>query len=195
MSRIQLISPGTLTTIVQSIGGLEQFHHNCHACSLAIVRTKLLPQNARVARGFHSAIMSQHSWVVLGDPYDPKSIILDGTLWSYTNRPPVLYCGRSREYRPKGSGRIWDHGFPPLPTTEIIPLDAELSDNAKIFLSTVAPNGLDFNGWIRLANSPVQGWPCKEIFTAMYQNDKLRGVIPIDVIGMITDMNPGKLYW
>src|SRR6185312_17037752 len=82
MSRIQLISPGTLTTIVQSIGGLEQFHHNCHACSLAIVRTKLLPQNARVARGFHSAIMSQHSWVVLGDPYDPKSIILDGTLWS-----------------------------------------------------------------------------------------------------------------
>lgn len=191
------VTPETIKAVEKAIGGLQKWYHNCHACSLAMVKTGLLPANARVARGFHPRITSQHSWVVIGDPYDDKSLILDGVLWSYLETDPVTFCGRSIKYRPHGKGKIWSAGKPPDPIREVIPLDSyeQLSGYAKSFLKIAAPRGLDMCGWHVLANSPVQGWPSKEIITAMYQMPLMQALIPVDIVGMITDLNPGELYW
>lgn len=191
---IATISPKKLKDITKAIGGLKKWAHNCHACSLAMIQTGLLPDAARVARGWHSQVRSQHSWVVLGDPYDNNVIILDGTLWSYTDTAPIIFYGKSRKHVPHGKGNIWDHGFPEYPTGPIIHLDQALSDDAYFFLSQIAPLGLDFRGWATLANSPMQGWPSKEIITAMYNTSDLRGLVPIDIVGMVTDLNPHEMY-
>ena len=53
---------------------------------------------------------------------------------------------------------------------------------------------LDLQGWMVLASAPVMGWPSGEIIQAMLDTPKLRGLVPIDVAGMITDGNPNGLY-
>ena len=185
-----------LTQIIDAIGGLDQWAKNCHACSLAIVRTGLLPIGTRVARGFHPKVGSQHSWVVIGNPYNRKSIILDGTLWSYTNEEPKLLVGRhpDMKHTPHGYGSIWQFGRPPYPIKEVIKLP-RLSKEAEDFLKLAAPKGLDMRGWMALANSPVLDWPAAEIIGAMYDNAALRPLIPVDIVGMLTDKNPGNLYF
>lgn len=191
------VTPKTIEAIENAIGGLQKWAHKCHECSLAMVRTGLLPATARVARGFHPQITSQHSWVVIGDPYDTGSLILDGVLWSYLGTKPVTFCGRSTKHYPKGKGNIWQAGKPPHPVGKIVQLKHHdrLSEYARDFLMRAGPEGLDAAGWHVLANSPVQGWPAKEIITAMYRTDNLAAFIPIDVVGMVTDLNPGNLYW
>ncbi len=182
--------------IVEAIGGLTKWAHNCHACSLAIVRTGLLPQGARVARGSHPLILSQHSWVVIGDPYAKDATILDGTLWSYVDTSPVFLIGTASylPHRPNGAGSIWDAAPIPRPTRPPIPLSG-LSNTASAFLKMLAPKGMDALGWGRLANCPVGGWPATEIIGAMYDNAMLRPLVPIDRVGMLTDRNPQELYF
>lgn len=186
-----------LNDLINNIGGLDQWAQRCHECSLALIRTKLLPKEARVARGWCDGVGSQHSWVVIGNPYDEHAPILDGTLWSYTNEDPELklYSEGSERHVPHGSGHIWDHGIPDAPTTEIIELESPLSDEANQFLKLIAPDGLDFKGWWFLSHAPVGGWPSDEIIGAILADDRLRALVPIDIAGMMTDTNPGELYW
>ena len=183
--------------LIKAIGGLEKWAKRCHECSIALIRTGLLPDSARVARGWCGSVTSQHSWVVIGDPYDEYAPILDGTLWSYTDQDPMLfYCPRgNNQYTPHGAGSIWNYGRPADPTGEVIELDADLSKEARDFLALAAPNGLDRWGWQSLATSPVGGWPSKEIISAMDDDERLSALVPIDIVGMLTDKNPSELYF
>ena len=192
-----MISVGLRRQLIESIGGLQQWTHQCHACSLALVRTGLLPEGARVARGWCGSVTSQHSWVVIGDPYGDNTPILDGTLWSYTDeKPRLFFCPKGNlQYRPHGAGSIWEYGKPDAPVDEVITLKTELSKLAADFLEMMAPNGLDYRGWSVVAHAPVGGWPAREIITAMYEDERLSTLIPIDIVGMLTDKNPGELYF
>lgn len=183
-----------LDQIIEAIGGLEQYAEQCHVASLKIVRTGLLPDNARVARGWRKQVTSQHSWIVIGDPYNPQTII-DATLWSYTNETPYILVQHGyADYRPHGFGSIWDWGKPEPPTGEIFDIKDNWSPTASKFFDMIG-YGLDRRGWAFLANAPMQGWPSKEIITAMYQDERTSALIPIDIVGMVTDENPGNLYW
>ena len=181
----------------EAIGGLDQWAQRCHECSLALIRTGLLPDDARVARGWCGSISSQHSWVVIGNPYDENAPVLDGTLWSYTDQKPRLFfCPKGNlQYQPHGAGSIWEYGRPDAPVDEVITLKTKLSKTAADFLTMAAPNGLDYLGWSVLAHAPVGGWPAREIISAMYDDERLGPLIPIDIVGMLTDKNPGGLYW
>ena len=187
--------------IIKALGGdLRPWAKRCHEASLQIIRSGCLPKVARVARGMHKAVQGQHSWIALGDPYSPRTKIVDATIWAYTapSTPRVVIAPAydlADDYQPKGAGSIWDYGRPADRTGVEIKLKCRLSESAKKFLKLAAPNGLDYLGWSTLANSPVGGWPSKEIITAMAKDKRLRAFVPIDVIGMLTDLNPGKLYW
>jgi hypothetical protein len=175
----------------------DRWAHQCHGMSLALVRSGLLPRSARVARGTATKVGSQHSWAVLGDPYDPEALVVDITLWSYDSTAPFVYAakGKVRPHTPHGAGSIWSYGQPPEPVGEVIELQADLSPTARDFLALAASTGLDKRGWAVLAHAPVGGWPAKEILTAMYADDRLCSLIPIDIVGMATDINPSELYF
>lgn len=60
----------------------------------------------------------------------------------------------------------------------------------------LAPDGLDRQGWYTVGNAPVGGgWPARAIFEAMAADPVLVAYVPIDVLGMLTDLNPGGLYF
>jgi hypothetical protein len=180
-----------------ALGPKENWAHQCHAISLALVRSGLLPEGARVARGFTPGVRSQHSWAVLGDPYDPEVTVVDATLWSYDTTAPTIYVAPAsdRPHVPHGSGSIWQWGRPPEPVSEVIELACDPGPRANDFLRLASPEGLDQEGWRVLAHAPVGGWPSKEIFTAMNATPKLAAMLPIDILGMATDVNPKGLYF
>jgi hypothetical protein len=184
--------------IIKALGGdLRRWTNRCHEASLLIVRSGLLPAEARVARGTHPMVRSQHSWVTIGDPYLKDTVIVDATLWYHLDRPrPQIIIERARylPHRPKGHGSIWEYGKPADPTGPIITLKADLSAHAQAFLKLAAPNGLDARGWAMLANAPVCGWPASEIIAAIADDDRIAAYVPIDILGMVTDRNPGGLY-
>lgn len=170
--------------------------HQCHAISLAVVRTGIFGEG-RVARGFCKGVPRQHSWIVLGwDVYDVHAVVVDPTLCF--NNPAIsgIFVTRNLdEHRPHGLGSILDYGRPAPPSLDPIELapSFELSREARIFLDLLGP--LDILGWGVLANSPVQGWPAAEIIAAMDDTPRLKARVPIDRLGMLTDRNPGKLYF
>jgi hypothetical protein len=45
-----------------------------------------------------------------------------------------------------------------------------------------------------LRGAPVEEWPSGEIFAAMSRDPMLAAWIPIDILGMTTDLNPNVLY-
>lgn len=201
MPELFIVSPRTLKTLAEMLGGLEPWARRCHEASLALVRAgkkaKLLPNNTRVARGWHPRVMSQHSWAVVGNPYDFEAFIIDPTLWSYENQPPGFETGRAldKPHRPHGAGNMFiEGGRPPEPVGEIIDLNVRWSDEAKFFFETIG-HPLDRAGWSALAHSPMLGWPSGEIITAMYKDPRVSACIPIDVVGMVTNVNPGNRYW
>jgi hypothetical protein len=183
--------------IEEAIGPREAWAHQCHATSLALVKSGLLPAGARVARGGCRGVRSQHSWVVLGDPYDSEVEVVDVTLWSYDASVDTVYQGAAslRPHVPHGSGSIWEYGRPPEPEGEVIPLAVDPGRAGSDFLRLALPEGLDQEGWRVLAHAPVGGWPAGEVFTAMNATPKLAALIPIDVLGMATDVNPKGLYF
>lgn len=169
----------------------------CHQTSLAIVKSDLF-EYSRVARGFCQGVGRQHSWVALGDPYDPATVILDPTLWSYDKTAPRLFwpnkAMRAKRYRPHGYGSIWQYGQPVSaggPVIELTPAEP-LSRQAQRFLDMLGP--LDRPGWFAVSSAPVGGWPAGEIFAAMDDTEALSHMVPIDKLGMTTDRNPGELY-
>lgn len=176
---------------------------NCHAVSLKIVRSGELGvpgKEARVARGFCKGVGSQHSWIVLGpNPYLLGVPIVDVTLWSCDGTPPGVWHGRAlndgRHVPHGGSASIWTYGQPVKgngPIVELIPKQP-WSPAADAFISMLGP--LDRKGWARLAHAPVLGWPSSEIISAMYECEELSALVPIDIVGMVTDHNPQELYW
>jgi hypothetical protein len=183
---------------VEAITGapFAETHHQCHAISHAIVQSGFYPL-ARVARGTATGVGGQHSWVVVGDDcYAPRARIVDPTLWSYDDRVSGVWHGTAADgaHRPRGAGRIWDHGRPPEPTGPVIDLAVDPGRPARVFLEFAAPRGLDRHGWRLLADSPVGGWPAGDIIAAMADTPDLAALVPIDVLGMITDRNPGGVY-
>lgn len=175
---------------------LESFAGDCHRASLALVRSGVFGRT-RVARGGTSGVPFQHSWVVLGwDCYDPAAEILDPTLWAYLGEPPQIWegCADERPHVPHGAGSIWDYGRPRHAVDKPIELGCDnLSSAAADFLALLGP--LDYRGWSVLAHAPVGDWPAGEIITAMCQHPKLRMIPPINIVGMVTDLNPLSLYW
>lgn len=187
----------TLEMVVDAIGPLEPYAHQCHAASLALVKSGLLPEDWRVARGTCIGVGGQHSWATGPDPYAKYAGVVDVTRWSYEDgAEPYVWKGTAEhgEYRPHGSGSIVDYGKPVSAGGEVIKLTPSepLSASARAFLRMVEP--LDLRGWQTLAHAPVGGWPAAEILAAMDDTKKLTALIPIDVLGMITDRNPGNLY-
>lgn len=171
---------------------LNKWRRNCHGASKRLVDAGV---GDCVARGTCHGVGSQHSWVVIGDPYKPK-LIIDPTLWSYRNDVKGIYIGSPDVYhhRPHGSGSIWQYGQPVKGNGNIIRLtpSTPLSRDALGFLELVEP--LDREGWARLANCPVEDWPAREILAAMDDTRELSALIPIDVLGMLTNRNPSGLY-
>lgn len=171
---------------------LEQWSHKCHQASLAIVRAGV---GTRVARGACAKVTGQHSWVVVGDDcYDNAATIIDPTLWSYDESVNGIWVGtyESGRHTPHGTGSIWSYGKPMPGKGPIVILTPKtpLSRTASAFLGLIGP--LDRAGWMALANSPIGGWPAAEILAAI--DDTMPAVVPIDILGMVTDRNPGGLY-
>lgn len=188
----------TVATIEDAIGvPFARWAHHCHAISLAIVKARIFPV-ARVARGVTVGVGSQHSWIVLGtDCYDPDADVYDPTLWSYVPEIDGIWTGTARErpHLPHGSGLVYNA---PMPrpgrglTIELTPPEGGWSSEARAFLSVLGP--LDIRGWLQVANLPVQGWPAAEILGALDDDRRTTALVPIDVLGMLTDRNPQGLY-
>ena len=185
-----------IVQVQERLDPIENYARQCHSAALEIVHAEIFPE-ARVARGFCMGVPSQHSWVVVGmDCYDRKAPIVDPTLWSYDATVEGLWIGTITDgrHKPHGMGSIWEWGRPDYPTgtpVELDPPEGGWSDDAQRFLDVLGP--LDMNGWRILANAPVEDWPAGEILGALY-DDPGAAWVPIDIIGMNTDRNPGGLY-
>jgi hypothetical protein len=189
----------TLSAVQEAIGPLDNFAHLCHGASLALVRSGLLPEGSRVARGSARGVGAQHSWVLVAPqngPYDRSNWVVDVTLWSYVPEAPRLYVGKASKWPhiPYGSGSIWRGPHrPPGPEGDVIEVDVPPA--GRMFLDVAAPGGLDEKGWHILLNGPMEGWPSAEVVLAAYHTPALRNLIPIDLVGMLTDLNPNGLYF
>ncbi len=173
---------------------LMEWKSRCHEISLAVLKADLI--DGRVARGWCKGIGSQHSWIAKGDPYDPETIIIDPTWWAWHSADkPLIFVGSINVglHEPHGAGDIWQAGKPTPGKGPVIPRPEGLSDEATAFLDLLEP--LDWQGWsLLLSSGPVGGWPAAEIVSAAIGTE-LEVIIPIDRIGMLTDENPGGLYW
>ena len=175
----------------------------CHAASLKLVKSGVIGEFARVARGTHPDIGGQHSWVVVSeDVYDEYATIIDPTMWSYTGREPqfdIYDAAEDADYFPKGGEERWD--FSDIPAVQdyskIITLEREvfdkLPDYAKMQMWRIG--SMDLRGWSTLANGPMLGWPSRPIIEAMLDTPKLAALVPIDIQGMVTMRNPSNLYF
>lgn len=195
--------------MLELVGPLSGWAHQCHAASIAFVKKGIVPPGSRVARGTAMGVGGQHSWVVvstdgqLADCYADDALIVDPTLWSYRSDVEGIWVGRADaspyEHTPFGKGpHIMSMGRPPYPIEEPIPLDpeayAKLSHEAKHWVDRMF-GPLDRRGWIDLAShTTVTGWPAAEIIAAMDDTRELTSLVPVDRLGMLTDRNPGKLY-
>lgn len=191
--------------LVDALGVLGMWAHQCHAASLHLVKSGVFGDTpVRVARGTANGVPGQHSWVVVGsDCYEPFHII-DPTLWSYREDVNGIYVwslgayphSRSRyRHTPHGAGSIWawgrpgSHGGEPVALTPTEPL----SRTAQAFLDMIGP--LDMRGWSTLlSRAPVGGWPAGEVIAAADDTPALAALVPVDRLGMLTDRNPNGLY-
>lgn len=186
--------------LIEALGGdLNVWSHQCHAASIHLVKSGVFPASlgARVGRGSCTGVGGQHSWVVLGgNCYDDRAHVIDPTLWSYDASVSGIWTGRAnqRPHIPHGAGSIFEWGKPASYGGEPVDLGATgLSEWAKSFLVMLGP--LDRRGWMSLfSHAPVGGWPAGEIIAAAYRNPELQALIPIDRVGMLTDLNPQGLY-
>lgn len=200
---------GLLTedVIENAIGPLDTFSHQCHAASIALVKSGLIAES-RVARGSCRGVGGQHSWVVVGmDCYDPKATIVDLTAWSYD----VQFGGKTvprvwvttmevSAHRPQGWGPpLMEWGCPEGGGAEHIdlvwkkPPDVSTSLLLGMFEDMVGP--LDRRFWANLANHcTMVGWPAREFVEAMLDTEEVAALVPIDIAGMLTDRNPSGLY-
>ena len=191
--------PEDVRILVENMGGdPESVWHNCHAASVALVKSGLAGPDARVARGFAKGVgLGQHSWVVVGSPYDRHAHIIDLTLWSYDPAVKGVWQGTLEDgvHHPHGEGFFMEgnhpthHGGRTIHLTPATPL----SRKATGWLRTVgAP--FDAQGWIQIASLPVGGWPASEIIEAMLDTPGLSALVPIDIAGHLTNRHPEYFY-
>ena len=170
--------------------------NQCHGVSLALLRTGEFGPG-RIARGTCKYIVGQHSWIVLGpDCYDENATIVDPTLWAHTETQHGIFIGRNRQWQqPHGAGSCFSVDQPSRHDGEIIELTpvTPLKPSTQSWLSILGP--LDIRGWMEVAHLPVEDWPAGPILTAMAETRGLKALIPTDILGMNTDLNPGGLYW
>jgi hypothetical protein len=187
----------TIDAVRAVLDPLDRWAHQCHAASIAVVKAEVFPA-ARVGRGSSPATMSQHSWIIVStNAYDERASIIDPTLWSYDDSIDGIWVGSYGDglHRPHGGfDSIWAWGRPEHGGGETITLnpDVVLSDQAEVFVELLGP--LDRTGWGTLTKAPPHGWPAGEILTAMHRTPAVSALIPIDLLGMVTDVNPGGLY-
>ena len=191
------VSPAKIAELEAFLAPMARWSCQCHAASLALVRSGLLA-GSRVARGAARGVGAQHSWVVVGhDCYAPDALIVDPTLWSYRGTPPAIWTGTAKagiHIPHNGTGNIWTYGRPPAAAGVAVGLTPKspLSAQARAFLANLGP--LDILGWLALLRSPVRGWPAGETVAAMADTPSLAALVPVDLLGMLTDRNPGGLY-
>lgn len=196
--------PEGVRLLAESIGSDPlSWAFNCHAASHAIVQSGIYP-GARVARGFAHGVPGQHSWVVADysaadGVYDFDAHIIDATLWSYDLTVTNVWQGTYRDgrHQPHGQGVFWQAERPHNvtggePVTLAPEADRRLSVEAREFLTELGP--LDHGGWMLVAKMPVRGWPSREVIEAMDDTPALSALVPIDILGHLTDRNPGGLY-
>ena len=174
---------------------LDRWAYKCHGASLALVQSGLLGDRVRVARGSCVGVIGQHSWVVVGwDCWDPRTLLIDPTLWSYDDSIEGIWTGTlaNGKHQPHGTGRIWEWGRPDDPTGPIVELQPKepFSERALAFLDELGP--LDERGWAVLAHAPVHGWPAAEILNAIQHS--VGPYVPMDILGMLNDDDPTGLY-
>lgn len=178
---------------------LDRWHGKCHGVSLAVVQAELFPR-ARVARGWCRGVAGQHSWVILSDdPYADRTVVIDPTLWTYDPAVPDVHVSTvgAGRHRPHGYGpSLFAAGRPRRGSGPVVRLsDAGLSVLSAVALSWVELMGpLDLAGWSSLAHGTMVGWPAGEVLHAMHLTRELKALVPIDLIGMLTDLNPHGLY-
>lgn len=189
----------TVHSISEKLGiPRERMTHQCHSISIAMLNAGMVP-GGRVARGSARGVAGQHSWIVVGHPYDASAQIIDSTFWSYRHDVSDVWFGTlvSGLHHPHGWASIFDSPPPIFRSDggEEIRLDG-LSNRAEGFLKLLRERTgtLDIRTWMSLFNGPMLGWPSAEIIDRAWQNDTLRPLIPIDIVGMLTDHNPGGLY-
>ena len=192
----------TVEAVEEAIGSIDKFAFQCHAASLALVKSGLLTRAARVARGSCPGIGGQHSWVVIGDPYDPGAWVVDITAWSYDEKRPRVWVTRNMvTHMPQwGIGSLWGWGRPSSDGGPEIELDwgDGPSPEARTLLSVFRQAGLkpDYKFWADLFSyAPHRGWPVGEFVKAGCRTKDVAALIPIDRVGMTTDLNPDGLYW
>jgi hypothetical protein len=172
-----------------------QWAKRCHEISTGLLQTGVFGPG-RIARGWCDGVPGQHSWIVIGnDCYDRKAVVVDPTLWSYKEGVTGIWIGPNRVlHTPHRAGSCFTesmpqhHGGPDIELTPAKPF----SVLAKSWLDILGP--LDRLGWADVAHLPVLDWPAAEIISAMYNTPQLRAVIPIDVVGMLTDRLP-EYFW
>lgn len=187
-----------------------QWAKNCHAASLHLVRSGVLPTGSRVARGWCDTVPgSQHSWVVVNttdmryaDPYAPAPLVLDPTAWSYQTGAaarPSVWTSTGAGYHPHGTlGPAALPGALPSPQdpSRTIAPDEDayraLTPEAKQFLEHHGP--LDARGWMALTKCDVRTFPAAEIVHLMRATPRLRAFVPIDLWGMLTADDPSGVY-
>jgi hypothetical protein len=183
-------------TAERTLAPLERWAQQCHAASVKLMNSGQFGA-CRVARGAADGVIGQHSWLVLGDDcYANDAVIIDPTAWSYDESVQGVWVGTYRDgrHRPHGKGSIWSWGRPNAATGPVVELTPRepFSQSARGFLDILGP--LDENGWVMLAHAPVEGWPASEIIDALYNTPTFKGRVPIDIVGMVTTVNPGGLY-
>lgn len=202
MSAPTIELPGIDELVARAGMPLGTWWHNCHNVSHALVRAGIWP-GARVARGWAKGVTGQHSWVILdADPYDPDTRIVDPTLWTYDMLTPgvVATTVDAGSHRAHGHGpHIMQAGRPDAPTGDTI----ELSRRGRACLSNGSLGGkfwmdmfgrLDRRGWSTVLNGTMVGWAAAEIVEAAWWTPELRHIVPVDLVGMLTDVNPMGVY-
>lgn len=180
--------------VIRCLEPIEQWDKQCHQASLLLVRNGI---GDVVARGTHPSVGGQHSWVVFGSNVYLPDRIIDPTLWSYDSlhagvviedRPRMM-----RLWRPHGWRSFWEAERP----DQCVERDAVRitvhSQPARNFLRMLGP--LDRRGWGQFVNGPMNEVPARaEILEAILDTPELAALVPIDIVGMLTSRNPGRLY-
>lgn len=193
----------------------ESWGGRCHEVSLMAVGSGVLGEpgpTCRVVRGSAPGygIGGQHSWIALGDPYDPKTVYVDVTAQAWDNDVEGLLVSYAADnwLAHVSDARRWHLPFgydsrnvmkvgrpaPPGPGEKGYLLEGELSDDATSFLDLLGP--LTSHGWSAMFGWAKGGWSYREILTAaVEQVPRVNALTSIDLIGHGTDLNPQGLYW
>lgn len=174
----------------------DKWANRCHEVAYALLVSSLMDDvTARMARGWAQGISSQHSWIVTGnDVYDKTAKIIDPTYASNRgSRPMIMIVDNLTSHSPHGYGE-----FSKFPESkggkEFLPEFVSPSTRLWADMASMEVGPLDAFWWAKMFSGPMGGWPSRELVNWAYEEPALRALIPIDIVGMLTDRNPRGLY-